>query len=164
MARNFWRPIRLPPNADKTIKPDAKKPGASCAGLICCRVPKPSVQIGYSCGRSGGLVASRLRDRSRVDPFVFSPVAAPSAGARSVLGALSDRVPVSLRLLGGVGFACFCFALGVRSPARSERLGVAVSRALTAAAPAAAAAPGCALRSAGEALPTGDCAGDAAPA
>jgi hypothetical protein len=48
--------------------------------------------------------------------------------------ALSDRVPVSLRLLGGVGFACFCFALGVRSPARSERLGVAVSRALTAAA------------------------------
>lgn len=124
-----------------------QKARRSCAGLICRSVlPKPSVQIGYSCGRSGGLVASRLRDRSRVDPFVFSPVAAPSAGARSVLGALSDRVPVSLRLLGGVGFACFCFVLGVRSAARSERLGVAVSRALTAAAPAAAAAPGCALR------------------
>ena len=89
---------------------------------------------------------SRLRDRSRVDPFVFSLVAAPSDGARSVLGALSDRVPVSPRLLGGVGFACFCFVLGVRSAARSETLGVAVSRALTAAAPAAAAAPGWALR------------------
>src|SRR6476620_607425 len=119
---------------------------AACDGHTRGFLWKPSVRIRYSCGRSEGVVASRLRDRSRVDPFVFSPVVALSDGARSVLGALSDRVPLSLRLLGGVGFACFCFALGVRSPARSERLGVSVSRALTAAAPAAAAAPGCALR------------------
>jgi hypothetical protein len=63
-------------------------------------------------------VASRLRDPPRADPFVFSPVVAPSDGARSVFGDVSDRVPVSLRsaslrLLGVC--PCFCFVLGVRS-------------------------------------------------
>jgi hypothetical protein len=48
MARNFWRPIRLPPNADKTDKPNNKTarqlsvlPGSSLqrnggCGSICC--------------------------------------------------------------------------------------------------------------------------------
>jgi hypothetical protein len=35
VARNFWRPIRLPPNADKTNKPNTKQPPAfGAAGFI----------------------------------------------------------------------------------------------------------------------------------
>jgi hypothetical protein len=35
VARNFWRPIRLPPNADKTNKSNAKQPAAfGAAGLM----------------------------------------------------------------------------------------------------------------------------------
>src|SRR6476646_11079541 len=108
-----------------------KSPELTRAGRICCQVQITEL-----------VLVSRLPFSRRRDPVAFSPVVPCSDGAF----ALSDRVPVSLRRLGGVGFPCFCFTLGVRSPARSERLGVAVSRALTAAAPAAAAAPGCALR------------------
>ena len=55
-------------------------------------------------------MASRLRDRSRVDPFVFSPVVVSSLGARSV----SDRVSVLPRPL-GVACSGFSFVPGVRS-------------------------------------------------
>ena len=32
MARNFWRPIRLPPNADRTNEPNTKLPRQRCRG------------------------------------------------------------------------------------------------------------------------------------